>query len=61
MHLLPDRDGLSTRLLAVFLVLGLLLIVSGFSVGGLFYILVGAVLVAVNGQILAKRILHRNS
>jgi len=62
MHLVPDRGDLSARRLSVFLVLGVLLIVGGLGEGwhGLLYILVGAVLVTVNGSVLAKRIVRRN-
>jgi hypothetical protein len=57
MHPAPDRAGVSTRRLVVFLVLGVLLIIGGTIQGlhGWYAILIGAVLVAYNGTDLLRR------
>lgn len=57
MHPAPNRDGLSTRRLTVFLSVGVVLILVGVADidDGKFFVLVGAVVTAFNGVVLYRR------
>lgn len=56
MHPTPERGSLSTRRLVVFLLVGMLLIVGGWSEDWQpFYFMIGVVVVVLNGSTLISR------
>ena len=57
MHPNPDREGLSTRKLSVFFIVGVALVIVGLADfdDSKFFVLVGAVVMAFNAKVLFRR------